>query len=110
MEITMIFLERFFIWKFRLFKYVIIIFKGLSALDVLHEAGLINLFGKFPDVDQMVVSPILLSKGSNKIAIYGIGSQRDDRIARAFQSIFSVHLIAKALLSFRGLSEIYSSG
>lgn len=60
--------------------------KGLSALDVLHEAGLINLFGKFHDVDQMEVSPILLQKGENKLAIYGIGSQRDDRISRAFQN------------------------
>lgn len=58
--------------------------KGLSALDVLHETGLINLFGKFCDVDQITVSPILLRHGDTKIAIYGIGSQRDDRLARAF--------------------------
>uniref|UniRef100_A0A183C2F3 Double-strand break repair protein n=1 Tax=Globodera pallida TaxID=36090 RepID=A0A183C2F3_GLOPA len=58
--------------------------KGLSALDVLHEAGLINLFGKFCDVDQIEVTPILLTRGNTKIALYGIGSQRDDRLARSF--------------------------
>ncbi|KAF7630915.1 Double-strand break repair protein [Meloidogyne graminicola] len=58
--------------------------KGLSSLDVLHESGLLNLFGKYCDLDQIEVSPILLQRGNTKIALYGIGSQRDDRLARAF--------------------------
>ncbi|KAL6725282.1 hypothetical protein Aduo_007344 [Ancylostoma duodenale] len=58
--------------------------KGLTILDVLHEAGLINLFGKFSDIDQFDVSPILLRKGSTRVALFGIGSQRDDRLCRAF--------------------------
>ncbi|VDM65144.1 unnamed protein product [Strongylus vulgaris] len=68
--------------------------KGLTILDVLHEAGLINLFGKFADIDQFdvslitlfynTVSPILLRKGSTRVALFGIGSQRDDRLCRAF--------------------------
>ncbi|ETN81269.1 hypothetical protein RB195_012506 [Necator americanus] len=58
--------------------------KGLTILDVLHEAGLINLFGKFSDIDQFDVSPILLRKGTTRIALFGIGSQRDDRLCRAF--------------------------
>ncbi|VDN03974.1 unnamed protein product [Thelazia callipaeda] len=59
--------------------------KGLTALDVLHESGLINLFGKFEEIDQFVVSPLLLTKGKTKLALYGIGSQRDDRLCRAFR-------------------------
>ncbi|VDK46254.1 unnamed protein product [Anisakis simplex] len=59
--------------------------KGLSALDLLHEAGLINLFGKFEEIDKFVVSPVLLRKGKTNLAIYGIGSQRDDRLCRAFR-------------------------
>lgn len=31
-------------------------FQGLTILDVLHEAGLVNLFGKFSDIDQFDVS------------------------------------------------------
>ncbi|KHJ74839.1 putative DNA repair protein, partial [Oesophagostomum dentatum] len=58
--------------------------KGLTILDVLHEAGLVNLFGKFSDVDQFDVSPVLLRKGSTRVALFGIGSQRDDRLCRAF--------------------------
>jgi hypothetical protein len=58
-------------------------------LDVLHEAGLLNLFGRFPGVSEYIVDPILLQKklpdGSySKLALYGISSQRDDRLARAF--------------------------
>uniref|UniRef100_A0A0N5AYB9 Mre11_DNA_bind domain-containing protein n=1 Tax=Syphacia muris TaxID=451379 RepID=A0A0N5AYB9_9BILA len=59
--------------------------KGLSALDVLHESGLINFFGKFENIDEFIVSPILLKKGKTHIALYGIGSQRDDRLCRAFR-------------------------
>uniref|UniRef100_A0A1I7WIV9 Mre11_DNA_bind domain-containing protein n=1 Tax=Heterorhabditis bacteriophora TaxID=37862 RepID=A0A1I7WIV9_HETBA len=58
--------------------------KGLTALDLLHESGLVNLFGKFEDVDQYEVTPILLRKGSTRVALFGIGSQRDDRLCRAF--------------------------
>ncbi|KAI6176313.1 Double-strand break repair protein [Aphelenchoides bicaudatus] len=62
-----------------------------SALDVLHEAGLLNLFGRFVGVDRYVVDPILLRKklpdGTySKLAIYGISSQRDDRLARSLES------------------------
>ncbi|CAJ0943152.1 unnamed protein product, partial [Mesorhabditis belari] len=60
--------------------------KGLTALDPLHEAGLLNLFGKFTETDNYVVSPILLRKGTTSLALYGIGSQRDDRLTRAFQA------------------------
>uniref|UniRef100_A0A7E4VNP4 Double-strand break repair protein n=1 Tax=Panagrellus redivivus TaxID=6233 RepID=A0A7E4VNP4_PANRE len=63
--------------------------KGLVALDLLHDGGLVNLFGKFTNLDKMEVVPLLLSKGEHgktKIALYGIGSQNDDRLARALQT------------------------
>lgn len=59
---------------------------GLTALDELHESGLINLFGKFEQVEEMTVSPLLLTKGTTRLALYGVGSQRDDRLNRAFES------------------------
>uniref|UniRef100_A0A0K0F6T2 Double-strand break repair protein MRE11A (inferred by orthology to a human protein) n=1 Tax=Strongyloides venezuelensis TaxID=75913 RepID=A0A0K0F6T2_STRVS len=58
---------------------------GLTALDLFHEAGLLNLFGKFRDIDNIVINPILIKKGNTRVAIYGIGSQRDDRLHRAFK-------------------------
>uniref|UniRef100_A0A1I8AWQ2 Double-strand break repair protein n=1 Tax=Steinernema glaseri TaxID=37863 RepID=A0A1I8AWQ2_9BILA len=59
--------------------------KGLSVQDSLHEVGLLNLFGKFETIDSFEVNPILLRKGKTNLALYGIGSQRDDRLCRAFQ-------------------------
>ncbi|CAB3405913.1 unnamed protein product [Caenorhabditis bovis] len=59
--------------------------KGLTALDLLHEAGLINLFGKHEDISKFDVAPLLLKKGETRLALYGIGSQRDDRLVRAFK-------------------------
>jgi len=58
--------------------------KGLLALDNFHDSGYLNLFGKFTDIEKMEVKPILLGKGQTKIALYGIGHQRDDRLCRAF--------------------------
>uniref|UniRef100_A0A1I7U761 Double-strand break repair protein n=1 Tax=Caenorhabditis tropicalis TaxID=1561998 RepID=A0A1I7U761_9PELO len=59
--------------------------KGLTALDLLHEAGLVNLFGKHSNIQEFIISPILLRKGETRLALYGLGSQRDDRLVRAFK-------------------------
>jgi double-strand break repair protein MRE11 len=37
------------------FNFINLILKGLSALDVLHEAGLLNLFGKYCNLDQVFI-------------------------------------------------------
>lgn len=66
--------------------------KGLTALDVLHESGLLNLFGKFEEIDKFVISPLLLMKGKTKLALYGIGNQRDDRLCRAFRGLILLTL------------------
>lgn len=65
--------------------------QGLSALDQLHAAGLVNYFGKYQNLDKLDVSPILLRKadglgGETKVALYGIGSIRDERLNRLFQA------------------------
>jgi double-strand break repair protein MRE11 len=36
-------------------------------------------------VDQIKISPILLQKGSTKVALYGLGSLRDERLNRMWQ-------------------------
>nr|CDJ93267.1 Metallophosphoesterase and Mre11 domain containing protein [Haemonchus contortus] len=41
--------------------------KGLTILDVLHEAGLVNLFGKFSDIDQFDDEMIIDDKISEMI-------------------------------------------
>lgn len=55
-----------------------------------------NLFGKFDSIKKFEVNPILLEKENadgtvSKVALYGISSQRDDRLARAFQGALVVN-------------------
>ncbi|KAF2076751.1 hypothetical protein CYY_001940 [Polysphondylium violaceum] len=58
---------------------------GLAALDLLSVSNLVNYFGKIDDIDDINVYPLLLSKGETKIAIYGLGNVRDERLHRTFQ-------------------------
>eukprot|EP00966_Prymnesium_polylepis_P213242 4938866-Prymnesium_polylepis.1 len=44
---------------------------GLSALDILASANLINYFGKAQSAKQVGLSPILIRKGETKLALYG---------------------------------------
>ena len=37
-------------------------------------------FGKVTTKDEIIVEPVLLKKGTTKIALYGIGSQKDERL------------------------------
>lgn len=47
--------------------------EGLCALDLLSASGLVNHFGHSHSVERIEVSPILLQKGSTKLALYGLG-------------------------------------
>ncbi|KAG9400494.1 Double-strand break repair protein mre11a [Aphanomyces cochlioides] len=58
--------------------------RSLAALDLLSAANLVNYFGKSDRVDEIEVFPILLEKGSTKLAIYGLGNMRDERLHRMF--------------------------
>lgn len=53
---------------------------GLSALDLLSASSLVNYFGKVDKVDQIKLDPILISKGKTRLAIYGLGNIRDERL------------------------------
>lgn len=57
---------------------------ALSAIDVLSTAGLLNHFGKSPSCDNVEVTPVLLKKGITKLALYGIGAMRDERLHTTF--------------------------
>lgn len=37
-------------------------------------------------VGSLKIEPVLLKKGTTKIALYGLGNVRDERLARAFQT------------------------
>ncbi|XP_044114232.1 double-strand break repair protein MRE11 isoform X2 [Neovison vison] len=57
---------------------------ALCALDILSCAGLVNHFGRSVSVEKIDISPVLLQKGSTKIALYGLGSIPDERLYRMF--------------------------
>jgi double-strand break repair protein MRE11 len=56
------------------------------ALDLLDIANLVNYFGKQEKIDQIQVSPILMKKGDTHVALYGLGSMRDERLHRMWRS------------------------
>ncbi|XP_033100240.1 double-strand break repair protein MRE11-like isoform X2 [Anneissia japonica] len=58
---------------------------NLCVLDILSVAGLVNYFGKAPSLESVEISPILLQKGRTKLALYGLGSIRDERLHRMFR-------------------------
>lgn len=58
---------------------------NLCALDVLSSTGLVNYFGKCDSIDSVEVSPLLLKKGETKLALYGLGCIRDERLHRLFE-------------------------
>lgn len=41
-------------------------------------------------IGKLEIAPVLLQKGGTKIALYGLGNIRDERLARAFQTPGSV--------------------
>eukprot|EP01053_Blabericola_migrator_P005061 Blabericola_migrator_1__5060@NODE_2620_length_2528_cov_21_982527_g1642_i0_p1_GENE_NODE_2620_length_2528_cov_21_982527_g1642_i0NODE_2620_length_2528_cov_21_982527_g1642_i0_p1_ORF_typecomplete_len648_score123_66Mre11_DNA_bind/PF04152_14/4e23Mre11_DNA_bind/PF04152_14/3_3e03Metallophos/PF00149_28/3_6e12Metallophos_2/PF12850_7/0_00011Metallophos_2/PF12850_7/8_2e03_NODE_2620_length_2528_cov_21_982527_g1642_i01672110 len=58
----------------------------VSVLDILSEASLVNDIGQHVDFDNIELRPLLLHKGANKIALYGLGHIRDERMNRIFSS------------------------
>ncbi len=58
----------------------------LAALDLLAVNRLVNYFGRQDEVDKVQVSPVLIQKGEGtKVALYGMGSMRDERLNRMWQ-------------------------
>ena len=57
----------------------------VAAADILSAGGLVTYIGKQTSVeDDMEISPLLLQKGSTKVALYGLGNLKDERLHRAF--------------------------
>ncbi|KAK1067980.1 meiotic recombination, partial [Friedmanniomyces endolithicus] len=58
---------------------------GLAALDLLQMSGLVNYYGRTPESDNISIKPVLLQKGSTKLALYGMSNVRDERLFRTFR-------------------------
>ena len=59
---------------------------GFSCLDSLHSTGLINYFGRINNLEEVDVTPLLITKGTAKLALYGMSSIKDERLHRLFRS------------------------
>nr|XP_018899638.1 PREDICTED: double-strand break repair protein MRE11 [Bemisia tabaci] len=57
----------------------------MSTLDIMSVTNLVNYFGKWTDLKNVEVSPLLLRKGKTKVAVYGLSHIKDDRLARLFR-------------------------
>lgn len=55
---------------------------SFAALDILSAANLINYFGTSEKLDSITLTPLLIKKGTTQVAIYGLGSMRDERLNR----------------------------
>jgi len=58
---------------------------NLCSLDILHATGFVNYFGKVLSLENIEISPLLMQKGQTKLALYGLGSIRDERLHRTFR-------------------------
>lgn len=58
---------------------------GLSALDLLASANLLNYFGKVPNTAHIALTPLLIRKGTTKLALYGLGHVNNDQLTRALE-------------------------
>lgn len=63
---------------------------NLSAVDILATGSLVNYFGKTQisgtGTGKIRISPIYIKKGNTKVALYGLGNIRDERLGRLFSS------------------------
>ena len=57
----------------------------LSTLDLASTNSYINYFGKVTNIEKIEIKPVLFEKGKTKIAIFGIGHMRDERLNLAFE-------------------------
>ncbi len=57
----------------------------LAALDLLQAAGLVNYYGRTPESDNIQIKPVLMQKGTTKLALYGMSNVRDERLFRTFR-------------------------
>ena len=58
--------------------------ENIAAVDLLGVSGLVNYFGKYEFDEKLDVEPLVIIKGSIKVALYGVGFLRYDRMDKLF--------------------------
>lgn len=57
----------------------------LSSMDILSSTGLLNYFGKWRELSEVEISPIVLKKNDTQVALYGLSHIHDARLTRLFR-------------------------
>ena len=60
--------------------------ENLSLIDLMSTNNYVNYFGKVTNIEDIEVVPILFVKGKTKVALYGIGHMKDERLNIAFEN------------------------
>lgn len=58
----------------------------ISPIEILSTSNLVNYIGRQSAVDHVDIKPVCISKGNTRIAIYGLGYIRDERINDMFRN------------------------
>ena len=58
--------------------------EALSACDILSAGNFLNYFGTASRINDINIKPVLIEKGKSKLALYGLGAVRDERLSRMF--------------------------
>ncbi|XP_076239409.1 double strand break repair nuclease mre11 [Calliopsis andreniformis] len=67
-------------------------FGAVGSMDLLSVSGLINYFGKWTDLTQVSISPLILKKGETHVALYGLSYINDQRLSRLLRD-FKVDML-----------------
>jgi len=62
-----------------------------SCMDLLHATGLVNYFGKCLSLEVVELNPLMMQKGQTRLALYGLGAMRDERLHR-YVVMFSIFI------------------
>ncbi|TVU18520.1 hypothetical protein EJB05_34624, partial [Eragrostis curvula] len=85
---------------------------NLSAIDILSACNLVNYFGKMDlggsGVGQIAVYPVLIKKGMTSVALYGLGTIRDERLNRMFRTPHSVQWMRPGTQDAESVSDCFN--
>jgi len=59
--------------------------ENLSNIDIIKSTKLVNYIGKSDSLEKIDVRPVLFQKGRTRVALYGIGYVKDERLNLAFE-------------------------
>ncbi|XP_031845471.1 double strand break repair nuclease mre11 isoform X1 [Nomia melanderi] len=57
-------------------------FGAVGSMDLLSASGFVNYFGKWTSLSKITIPPLILKKGENYIALYGLSYINDQRLSR----------------------------